>query len=94
MGEEEIKNVVLDALLSIAPELDPATLDPSRRFRDQCELDSVDYLNFILTVSARMGVTVPEMDYPRLSSLDGCVSYLSGRGPAGDGGQGGGEGTP
>jgi acyl carrier protein len=76
---DEIQALVRSALSEVAPEADLATLDPGARLRDQLDIDSVDFLNFIVGVHARLGVDIPEADYPRLSTLDGCVSYLDER---------------
>ena len=77
MGPDELRASILDALKQVAPEADLAALDPARNFRDQIEIDSVDYLNFVLALEQRLGIRVPELHYPRLSSLNGCVAYLS-----------------
>jgi acyl carrier protein len=69
------------ALSDVAPEADLAHLDPGARLRDQLDLDSVDFLNFVVGVHARLGVDIPEADYPRLSTWDGCLSYLEERLP-------------
>jgi acyl carrier protein len=67
----------MDALKQVAPDADLAALDPARNFRDQIEIDSIDYLNFVLALERRLGIHVSELHYPRLSSLDGCVAYLA-----------------
>jgi len=88
MTRDEIRQVVLDALGEIAPEADPATLDPRRPFRDQLDLDSVDYLNFLVAIDRALHVSVPESDYARVAGLDALVDYLAERvgkgGPPGD----------
>ncbi|MEJ2453149.1 MAG: acyl carrier protein [Candidatus Thiodiazotropha sp.] len=76
MNREEIETIVLEVMLSIIPEMEPSTLDARVSFRDQVEMDSVDYLNFVLTLEKRLGIRIPEIDYPRLSSLDGSIAYL------------------
>jgi acyl carrier protein len=73
----ELRATILDALLSVAPDVDAATLDAAREFRDQFDFDSMDYLSFATALHARLGVDVPEADYPKLASLDGCVAYLA-----------------
>jgi acyl carrier protein len=40
------------------------------------ELDSVDFLNFVLDLESRLQHRIPEIDYPKLSSLAGCIHYL------------------
>jgi acyl carrier protein len=77
MTSDELRAVALDALKQIAPDADFSALDAARNFRDQFEIDSVDYLNFVLTLELRLGIHIPELHYPRLSSLNGCVAYLA-----------------
>jgi acyl carrier protein len=70
---------VLRALADVAPEADPAMLRPDRPFRDQVDLDSFDFLNFMIGLHAQLGVDVPEADYPKLASLEAAVDYLDAR---------------
>jgi acyl carrier protein len=77
MTREEIKSVVLRILGEIAPEADLAHIKPDVSFRDQLDVDSMDFLNFAIGVHKEMGVEIPEADYPKLTTLDGCVQYLS-----------------
>ncbi|HZD26019.1 MAG TPA: acyl carrier protein [Alphaproteobacteria bacterium] len=74
--DERIKAIVLEVLGSIAPEIDAGAIDPQASFRDQLDIDSMDFLNFIIALHERLKVEIPETDYPRLSSLAGCVAYL------------------
>lgn len=77
---EELRATLLSVLRGIAPEADPAALDPGESLRQQLDLDSMDFLNFVIGVHQRLGVEIPEADYPRLASLDGALAYLRGRG--------------
>ncbi len=77
MTTDELRATVLGVLGRLAPEADLSALDPARNFRDQIEIDSVDYLNFVLGLEQRLAIRIPELHHPRLSSLDGCVSYLA-----------------
>lgn len=76
MTTEALTPVVLAVLTEIAPELDLSGINPELSFRDQFEVDSVDFLNFVLALEKRLGRKIPEVDYPKLSSLKGCLSYL------------------
>jgi acyl carrier protein len=78
----ELTQLIVTTLTTIAPEADSACLDPVRAFRDQIELDSVDFLNFVLTLEKRLERPIPASHYPRLSSLKGCLEYLSTGAPA------------
>lgn len=79
-GDAAIRATVLRVLHGIAPEVDPATIRPEASLRDQVDLDSIDFLNFVLGLAHSLGVEVPESDYPEMATLDGCVAYLAGHG--------------
>jgi acyl carrier protein len=74
---DSLRAAVLEALLDVAPDVDASALDAARPFRDQFDFDSMDQLNFVLGLHQRLGIDVPESDYPQLASLAGCVDYLS-----------------
>ena len=83
MDENDIRDTVLEVLQTIAPEADLAALEPVTSFRDQIDIDSMDFLNFMIALEKRLGVRIREVDYPKLSSLDGCVAYIRDRQSAG-----------
>jgi acyl carrier protein len=76
---EAIRDAVLKALTSVAPEIDPSALDPNQAFRQEFDLDSMDFLNFVVAIHASLEVDVPEVDYPKLATLNGAVDYLAAR---------------
>lgn len=67
---------ILAALRGVAPEVDPAALDRRAVFVEALDLDSMDFVNFIAAVSARLGVDIPEADYPKVQTLDDVVRYV------------------
>lgn len=79
MTTDLIRQQVLDALADVAPEADPARLSGGVALRDQLDIDSMDYLNFLIDLNARTGVEVPERDYGQLQTIDDCVAYLAER---------------
>lgn len=79
MTRESIREAVVTALTSVAPELDPASLDPDAEIRRDLDIDSMDFLNFVIALHASLRVDVPEADYSRLATLHGAVDYLAGR---------------
>ena len=76
MTPDDIKRVVLEELSNIAPEADLSRLDPAADLREALDIDSMDHLNFVTALHNRLGVAIPEVDYPRLITLDGAVVYL------------------
>ena len=82
MTRDELRAGVLAALHRVAPEVDPATIDSDVALRDQVDLDSIDFVNFVIELDERFGVDVPERDYPLVATLGGCVDYLERHGAA------------
>lgn len=70
---------VVALLRAIAPEVQAETLVPARPLRQQVDLDSMDWLNFLVSLHEHFGVTIPEADYAGLVSLDNVVDYLQAR---------------
>jgi len=49
------------------------------------DIDSMDFLNFVVALHEKLGVDIPETDYPQLMTLDGAIQYLSERSALGHG---------
>jgi acyl carrier protein len=79
MKHDDLRQTVLRVLGEIAPEADLERLQPNVAFRQQLDLDSMDFLNFVIALHEATQVEIPERDYSRLASLDGCVEYLAQR---------------
>lgn len=77
MTKDEIRATVLRILGEIAPEADLNRLKPDVSFRDQLDIDSMDFLNFVIALDEELHVTTPESEYPKLFSLDSAVDFLS-----------------
>jgi acyl carrier protein len=76
MNDDEIRAVMQEELNNIAPEIDLKMVDPSADLREALDIDSMDLLNFIIAIHHRLGVDIPEIDYPKLVTLDGTLAYL------------------
>jgi len=77
MTRDEIKSIVLRVLGRIVPEADMQQLKPEQRLRDQLDIDSMDLLNFVVGLHKELHVEIPEADYSKLATLNGCVDYLA-----------------
>lgn len=73
---ETLRHTALEVLRSIAPEVEPDEIEPARPLRQQVDLDSMDWLNFLIGLHQRLGVNIPESDYARLVTLDNVLDYL------------------
>lgn len=76
MTREQIASKVLEVLGEIAPEADLSTLKPGVPFRDQIDIDSMDYLNFVIALDENFQASIPEEDYTKFVGLDACVDRL------------------
>lgn len=76
MTKDEIKAAVLDELGKIAPEIDGALADPSGDLREEFDIDSMDFLNLVTALHQRLGIDIPEADYPQLFTMNDAVAYL------------------
>lgn len=74
----EMRSLVLRLLGEIAPEADLTSLQPDISFRDQLDLDSMDFLNFVVALHKEFQIEIPEADYPKYMTLNGCLAQLSG----------------
>jgi acyl carrier protein len=79
VNDDTIRAAVLRALASVAPELDPQALQPGLPIREQVDIDSMDFLNFVIEVHRELGVAVPEVDYGQLATIESAVAYLGPR---------------
>jgi acyl carrier protein len=76
MNSAEIRKVVQEELNNIAPEADLANVNPAADLREAIDIDSMDFLNFIIAIHHRLGIDIPEIDYPKLVTLDGAIAYI------------------
>ena len=76
MTEVEIKQAVRDALSNVAPEVDIESIDPAKDLRDQIDIDSVDFLNFVIGLHKELNIDIPDANVAKLTTLNGCVAYL------------------
>jgi len=76
MTDEELRKAVLTALASVAPELDEAALAPGKSFRDQLDIDSMDFLNYVIALHEALRIEIPEADQRHLTTINDAVAYL------------------
>lgn len=79
VDRDAVRRVVLTAIESIAPEADVRRIRAGQPLRQQIDLDSVDWLNLIVSLHEKLGIDIPDADYGKLSSVDSIVDYASSR---------------
>lgn len=76
MNEQELRATVVATLKTIAPEVEETDLVADRPLRNQVDLDSMDWLNFLIGLHEKLKVDIPEADYARLVTLNDVMGYL------------------
>lgn len=77
MNESQIRALAADVLAGIAPEADLASVGDREDLRQALDLDSMDFLNFVIGLSEKAGRPIPEADAPKLFTMAGLVHYLA-----------------
>ena len=76
MDNQQIKALILEELSNIAPEIAKDEVPDDEDMREALELDSMDFLNLIIAVSKRTQIVIPEIDYPKVLTLNKMIAYL------------------
>jgi len=77
MNETEIRTLAADVLAGIAPEADLSTVGDDEDLRAALDLDSMDFMNFVIGLHERSGLDIPEADVPKLFTMRGLTGYLA-----------------
>ena len=79
MTATDIREEILDILSDIAPDEDLSNLADDKPFREQLELDSMDFLDIVMELRKRHRIQIPEEEYKQLASMASTVAYLEPR---------------
>ena len=76
MNDDEARTIIIQAMREVAPEVDLGSVPPQADLRDELDIDSMDFLNFIVGLHEKTGIDVPEEDYEHFATLQGAVDYV------------------
>ena len=74
--QDDVRDQILSVLTTIAPEVEADDIRDDVLLRDQVDLDSMDWLNFLIGIHKRLHVDIPESDYASLRTLTDVVRYV------------------
>lgn len=83
MTTQEAIDIIFRVLGDIAPEVDPAEVDTSVDLTEQLDLDSMDYLSWMMGINKTTGVEIPQRDVSKFLTIDGAAAYLVEHAPSG-----------
>lgn len=76
MTEPEARAVIFAALGEVAPEIDPGSISADTDLTEQLDLDSMDYLHWLVGINAATGIEIPDRDAAHFMTIDGAAKYL------------------
>jgi len=76
-SDADTRAQILRLMGEIAPEADLAAINPDVSFRDQLDLDSMDFLAYVVSLHKAFEIDIPESDYPKYMTLNGCLAQLA-----------------
>ena len=79
MTDDQLREIVFRGLRQVAPEADPASLRPEENIRQELDIDSYDFLQFLIGLCEQTGVEIPESDYEKVFTLAGLLRYFAAR---------------
>ena len=77
MNQDELKQLVVTAIQKVAPEMEECDIDPDEAIREECDMDSMDFLNLLTALKSSSGVNIPEGDYSQVNTLNKMLEYIS-----------------
>ena len=76
MNTQQAQAALTEELRRIAPDVDPDSIDREGDLREEFDIDSMDFLNLVTALNRRLGIPIPDADYPRFASFSEAVAYL------------------
>jgi acyl carrier protein len=77
MNNNNIQQTNLDEIQEVAPEIELDDIDMDKDIREECDLDSMDFLNYLIALKQSTGVSIAEGDYTQVNTFNKMQSYLS-----------------
>ena len=76
MTDDDLATAFIEEVLRVAPDLMRDDITPGAHLQEDLDLDSMDVLNLVAALHARLGIDIPEADYPRIATLERATGYL------------------
>jgi acyl carrier protein len=83
MIKKSIQQLILEAIQEIAPEIEQDDIDMDEDIREECDLDSMDFINYLIALKKSTGVSIAEGDYTRVNTFNKMLTYLTAKLPTG-----------
>ena len=77
MNTTEIERLVIEAIQEIAPEIEQNAIDFDEDILEECDLDSMDFINYLEVLQKSTGVKIIESDYPNFNSFNSALAFIN-----------------
>ncbi len=81
MNSKNIQQIILAAIQEVAPEIEQDDIDMDEDIREECDLDSMDFLNYLIALKKSTGVSIAEGDYTQVNTFNKMIIYLTEKSP-------------
>ena len=76
MNSEILHQTIVVLLQQIAPDTTPETLKLEENIRETLNIDSFDFLQFVIALHEKTGVEIPEEDYGKINTIQNAITYI------------------
>ncbi|QFR43344.1 acyl carrier protein [Sulfurimonas xiamenensis] len=76
MNMDEIKKIIIEQILEIAPEISEDDIDENKNIQRSLEIDSFDFLKILTALNEKLGIEVPEADYSKVDTLNNMAEHF------------------
>lgn len=76
MTEQELRDTILRLLSRVAPEVDAGSITPDEPLQQALDIDSFDFLNFLVSLRDELSISIDESDYAKMSTLSDMVRFI------------------
>ncbi len=78
MDRAEIKKIIRELITEIAADMDVAVekITDTAHFTEELSLDSMALLEVLASMEKKFGVSIPESEFPNLTSIDNCTATV------------------
>lgn len=70
------QQIILAAIQEVAPEIEQDDIDMDEDIREECDLDSMDFINYLIALKKSTGISIAEGDYTQVNTFNKMLTYL------------------
>ncbi|MBA6234026.1 MULTISPECIES: acyl carrier protein [unclassified Colwellia] len=75
--QQNIQQIIIEAIQEAAPEIEQEDINMDEDIREECDLDSMDFINYLIALKKSTGVSIAEGDYSQVNTFNKMLNYLS-----------------